>query len=488
MCIISYTKVNIFSKIKLQRNNMKKILKRIAALSCAALLTTSCTACFGTEKDVVNAYDVAVKNGFVGTEEEWLNSLRGANGKDAESISIDDAYEAAKKNGFTGSYLEFLKEYLDVRVNEDNDTETIAENMMSVVSIYCAFTTRQGSDWWNLSTELSCSAGSGVIIDLNKEAGNALIVTNYHVVYNSKSSSTTHISDSIYLYTYGALNMFSTETGTDVGGDGLKATYVGGAMDYDIAILKVEGSEFLRNSEVRAAKLGDSENVQIGEKVYAIGNPDGAGLAVTNGIVSVESEFISMSATDATDGDTRTVSYRVIRTDAAINHGNSGGGLFNAKGELIGITNAKNASDDVDNMGYALPITQVKYLCENLTDNGGVVKRAMLGINVTIVSSNAVMEDGKLKIYEEFSVASESIAKTAISYNKLNFGDIIKSVTIIPAGEKSGQTNTLHRRYQLNDLLLTVRLGDTVILTVLRDGSEQTIELVFDNEAYFTTY
>ena len=69
-----------------------------------------------------------------------------------------------------------------------------------------------------------------------------------------------------------------------------------------------------------------------------------------------------------------------MRTDAPINHGNSGGGLYNAQGELIGITNAKNVEDETDNMGYALPITQVEYLVKNMLDNGGYVSRAMLGI------------------------------------------------------------------------------------------------------------
>lgn len=486
---------------------MKKILKRVATVSCAALFAVSGASC-DNQKEIVNAYDIAVKNGFVGTEQEWLNSLKGSNGQDAESISIEETYAAAQKNGYTGSFLDFLKEYLSVDVAENNNTETIADNMMSVVSIYCSFTITTASGFWGAtSTEITSSAGSGVIIGLNKEAGNAYIVTNYHVIYNSESNSDTHISDSIYLYTYGALNMYSTKTGKDEDGDGIRATYVGGAMDYDIAILEVSGSEFIQNNDVRVAKIGNSENVKVGEKVYAIGNPDGAGIAVTSGIVSVESEYISMSSTD---GANREVSYRVMRTDAAINHGNSGGALFNAQGELIGITNAKNASDDVDNMGYALPITQVKYLCENLMDNDGVVKRAMLGVMVRIIESNAVFENGELSIHEVFIVdtdsdtseteknpsssgSSDSSGKDkdknlTAADGKLRFGDTFKSITIIHAGESTGQTTTLDRRYQLNDLLLTVRFGDTVILTVVREGVETTETIVYDNENYFTIY
>ena len=115
---------------------MKKILKSVASIACAAMLTVACTACFGEEKEIINAYDIAVKNGFVGTEEEWLESLKGANGKDAADITIQDAYEAAKANGYEGSFLDFVKEYMEVDVQEDNDTAMIAQNMMSVVSIY----------------------------------------------------------------------------------------------------------------------------------------------------------------------------------------------------------------------------------------------------------------------------------------------------------------------------------------------------------------
>ena len=463
-----------------------KGLKRIAAVVSAVLMLTSMTAC-GLEDKVINAYEIAVQNGFVGTEAEWLSSLKGANGNDAPALDIDEVYQSAVAQGYEGTFLQFLQEYLKVDVNEDNDTKTIAENIMSVVSIYCSFTQTKTVGGWlgtQNQTTLYSSAGSGVIIDLNKEAGNALIVTNYHVIYDANSDTKTHISDSIYLYTYGALNMFSTTTGKDEGGDGIKATYVGGAMDYDIAILKVEGSEFLKNNDVREAELGDSETVNVGEKVYAIGNPDGAGISVTGGVLSVESEYITMSSTDGIGS----VDYRVMRTDAAINHGNSGGALFNAEGELIGITNAKNVEDSVDNMGYALPITPVRYLWDNLLDNGGVVQRAMLGVNVKTTDSKATYEDGKLTITEEFVVDSTKIDNGAAAYNKLQFGDIFKTLTIIPAGETEGKTMTLTRRFQVSDLLLTVRKGDTVVLTVLRDGTETQVRIVYDKDSYFTQY
>ena len=247
----------------------------------------------------------------------------------------------------------------------------------------------------------------------------------------------------------------------------------------------MEGSEYIKNAEVRKATIGDSDSIQPGEKVFAIGNPDGAGIAVTNGVISVESEYIQMSSTD---GSGTLVDYRVMRTDAAINHGNSGGALFNAEGELIGITNAKNVDDEVDNMGYALPITQVKYLCDNILDNGGVLQRAMLGVMVRQTDSTAVYKDGRVSIQESFEVDSAKIESTAAAYHKLNYKDQIQSLTIIPQGETEGVKHTLSRRFQLNDLLLKVRKGDTVVLGVIRDGSEVNVTIVYDKDSYFVEY
>ncbi len=461
---------------------MKNIRKKIITLVCAGLMLFSLAAC---DSEALTPYQTAVKNGFTGTEKEWLASLKGKDGEDGEGLDIEELYETAKANGYEGTIIDFMKE-LNVQVQEDNDTTVIAQNITSVVSIYCGFAkTTGGGGFWGGSrptTEYYSTAGAGVIIDLNKEAGNALIVTNYHVIYDA-DSNTKGISDSIYLYTYGAYNRFSSEAG-DMYGDGMKATFVGGAMDYDIALLKVEGNEFLKTSVATGATIADSDSVRMGEKVFAIGNPDGAGIAVTEGTISLDSEYISMSSTD---GVNRSVEYRVMRTDTAINHGNSGGGLFNTKGELIGITNAKNTENE--GTGYALPITQVKYLCENIMDNGGlnnkgVVKRAMLGVKVSVTASKGLIDEtGNIKLVEEFAVAEAATVGNS-SYGKLEVGDVFKSVSV-----NGGESVTLTRQYQLNDLLLTVRKGDTLVFTVRNsNGEEEQVTVVFDKDAYFATY
>lgn len=479
---------------------MKKLIKRVAVACLAAVAAFGLVGC---KEKVISAYDIAVKNGFVGTEKEWLASLEGSDGKDAEKIDVQDLYEAAKADGFQGSMSDFIKEYFSLDVNENNDTEIIANNVSSVVSVCCAFieTTTSSSALGGTTKSLNASGsmGSGVIIDLDKKNGNALIVTNYHVLYNGDADAENGISECIYLYPYGARNYFTTGADVrgklidvnkdgkkdgndqgDFGGDGIRAQFVGGAMDYDVAILEVSGSEYLKESVATEAKLGDSNAVTVGEKVFAIGNANGEGISVTSGIVSVESETIQMGALD---DSTRAVSYRVIRTDAAINHGNSGGALFNAFGELIGITNAKNVEDETDNMGYALPITLVKYLCENIQDNGGVVQRAMLGVNLlTEEISVALDENGKLAVREKIVITQSGQFGTA-SYGKLKLRDIFRWISI-----NDGEQFEITRQYHISDLLLTVRKGDKVTLGMIRDGSEITVEIVYDKDAYFTTY
>ena len=459
---------------------MKFKWKKWIAGLLAAISVVSLTGCFNTES--ISAYEIAVQNGFTGTEQEWLDSLKGANGKDGQNLDIDAVYDAAVKNGYTGSFLEFLKEYFSVDVQEGNDTKQIAENLTSVVSIFVGFkktTTSEGIfGGFNSETTPFASAGSGVIVSLNKNAGNAYIVTNYHVVYDSESNTTTGISDSIWLYLYGSLNGFSVAEGKDVNGGGIKATFVGGSMDYDIAVLKVEGSSILQNSLATAAAFGDSNNVIPGEKVFVIGNPEGEGISVTSGVLSVDSEYIEMQSSD----DLRTVEYRVMRTDAAINHGNSGGGMFNAKGELIGIVNAKSTAEDVDNMGYALPITQVKHVMQNAVDNGGAVHRAMLGITVATTGSSVRLDgDGNLVIEEELTIY-EAPKLGAAAYGLLVKGDVLKEVTI------NGKTSKLTRRFHLIDLLLQVRLGDSVTLKIERGGEEKSVQIAFDKGSYFTLY
>ena len=462
---------------------MKKIFKSIVALACLGVIATGL---FGCLQPQMSAYDIAVKNGFKGTEAEWLLSLNGKNGEDGEDLDVEALYEAARKHGYEGSFLDFCKT-LNVEISENNDTVTIAQNVTSVVSIYCQYTKTSGG-WLGQSgsIEYGSQAGSGVIVELNKEAGTAYILTNYHVVYNIDSDQKGVLED-IWVYTYGSFNGFTEDKGDETG-DGMKATYVGGAMDYDIAVLKIEGSEKLKNSVATAAKMGDSNKVIVGEKTYVIGNPAGAGIAVTDGVLSVDSKYIAIGALDNRDldkdGQVDGITFRVMQTSAAINSGNSGGGMFNAKGELIGIVNAKSAGSSMDNMGYALPITLVKNVYENLLANDGKVLQAMLGIMVETTASKAIMgEDGHLSIQEEFKVATVAV-QGASSYRKFAAGDMF-----VAAKVNNGEVVTLTRRHQITDVLLSVRKGDMVTFYMCNSSGDETeVVITFDKDEYFKEY
>ncbi len=483
---------------------MKKFLKVIASILCVSTIAMSAAAC----TEVISAYDIAVKNGFVGTEQEWLASLKGKDGidgedgKDAPAITVQELYEQAKLENPDLTYVEFCQQ-IGITNFGHNDVQMLANNMMSVVEIYCGWTktTEIGGLLAKEEVDYSMSTGSGVIVNLDKEKGSALVLTNYHVLYNKDSDAKGICRNrDMRLYLHGAaINFYADSlTGfTDGGPDAMMATYVGGSMDYDVALLRIENSEYLKKSCATEAKLGNSEKVVEGEKVFAIGNPDGAGISITSGILSVKSEYIDIEAIDGRDVDgkigTDTVSYRVMRTDAAINGGNSGGALFNAKGELIGITNAKSVGTDKDDMGYALPIYDVAAVANNILANGkGCVLRGMLGVMVGIKSGVAEKnEDGTLNIVQTFAVAEE-VAENSFSYGKLQMNDVFVWGQIIPKKGTAGEKIYFDRQYQLNTFLLNVRLGDTVKIGVLREvngvASEVTVELVFNSVNNFVVY
>lgn len=469
---------------KLQKGvAMNKIAKSILSVCCAVTMSVGMASCF--QQEYISAYDIAVKNGFVGTEQEWLNSLKGADGKDGNSLTFEDLYETAKKGGYTGSLLDFCLE-VGLDVAENNDTAKIAQGVSSVVSINCAYEKDVKSGWGLMQTTKSeyygSSAGSGVVFSLDKEAGSAYIVTNYHVVYDASCNTQNQIANRIYVYAYGGRNLFDSQTGYDTTGDYMEATFVGGAMDYDIALLRVENSEALKKSVLQAANIGNSDDVKVGEKAYVIGNPEGAGIAVTSGAISVDSEYITMTSTD----NKRYVDYRVIRTDAAVNGGNSGGALYNADGELIGIVNAKSVGEDLDNMGYALPISQVKAICKNLWDNGGMVKRAMLGIMVYTEASEVTLDENGDLVTKETFVVAEKVSEGAAAYGKFVMGDVFRTIQI-----NDGEVVALTRQYKLHDALLKVRLGDKVKFGMTRrdnNAGDIEVEIIFDKEEYFTAY
>lgn len=445
---------------------MKKMLKTFLIVILVSLSAFGLSSCSNTEATPgKSAYELAVENGFVGSITEWLESLNGSNG---DSITIEDIYSSAVNNGFEGSFLEFLDEYLgDSDYNESY--RAVNKSLLSAVSIYSTFTktvTTGGGFFGKPVTkeESYISAGSGIIYSLDKENGDAYIITNHHVVYDVDSNTADKISDDIKLYLYGQ----------EYEAASISATYLGSTMLNDIAVLKVEDSPILKNSNALEATVGNSNAVIVGQKNYAIGNPSGYGISASEGIISVDSEYIEMTAPD----NVTPMNIRVIRVDTAINPGNSGGGLFNEQGELIGIVNAKSISENVDNIGYALPTSLVIPLVNNIIANCNGESQVnplvcKLGITVTKNSSNSQYDatSGIVKIIEEISIVE--VSQTGDAHNKLLAEDIIKSIVI------NGITYEIDRMHILSEAIYTCSSGDTVTLNILRGGVNVTVDVTF---------
>ena len=306
------------------------------------------------------------------------------------------------------------------------------------------------------------SEGSGVIYRIDRQTGSAFIITNYHVVYDSACNTEDGISDDIEIFLYGAEEEEYA----------IPAEYVGGSLYYDIAVLYVKEADALKNSVHNAPKVADSENVAVGTTAIAIGNPEGYGISASLGIVSVNSEYITMTAADGVSS----VMFRVMRVDTAVNSGNSGGGLYNDKGELIGIVNAKIVDSNVENIGYAIPSNVAIAVADNIVDNcfekdTKTVKRALLGVTLGSAESIAVMdeESGMIKVKETVTVAE--ISSESPASGKLKVGDVIKSVTL------NSETVEVTRKHHIIDLLLKARIGDTGDIKVNRSGDEVDVSI-----------
>lgn len=331
--------------------------------------------------------------------------------------------------------------------------------LLSAVSIVCGFE-GSNSGWGGFGSSsgssTSQSSGSGVIYKLNKNKGEAYVITNHHVVYDA----TYGISSSIKVYLYGQEGYEEC---------GMAATYVGGSLSYDIAILKITGSTVLMESIATAATFADSDNVAVLDTVIAIGNAQGSGISATVGYVNVESEYLSMLGAD----EKTEISLRVIRTDAAVNPGNSGGGLFNDKGEVIGIVNAKSASDSVDNIGYAIPSNVAKSIANNIIDycdgtSKTCVYRCLLGITISSKEPTVHYNDETGKIYKSESVTVSEVTGSAVK-GKLLTGDVLKSITI------DGNENKITLRHHVVDSMLDAREGSTVVIKFIRGGQEMSV-------------
>ena len=398
----------------------------------------------------------------------------GEDGEDAEFLSIQSIKDYCDENNL--NFEEFLAEYLTINQINNNiqidSTQSVQEAtnvaIQSAVTVWCEFPEK---DYYNnKKTSLAC--GAGVVYKM--ESQYSYIATNYHVVYYPDCETTNNIANKITIFQYGG-DETVYKNGTDANGyptysygnGAITAEYIGGSLNFDLAVLKVKTSDLLSfNEHASAVKLAN--DYCLGETAIAIGNPECEGFSVTSGIISVVSETIDMTGAD----EKTKCSFRVMRIDTAVNGGNSGGGLFNMKGELIGIVNAKSVSSDIDNIAYALPVDNVYKVLDNLIyynknfSAESCVKKLVLNIEYTSENSHAVYDatTNRTTVVDELNV--ETVTPGGVGYIiGLKVDDVITAITI------NGVKHEITRSYQLSEWLLTIRAGDKFILTVER-GNE----------------
>ena len=355
-----------------------------------------------------------------------------------------------------------VKDY-DITINTSGDRNLVAatKGVLSAVSVRCKFNITTG---FGSQTTTATSAGAGVIYKLDKTEGDAYIITNYHVVYEARSKTSNRISNNISVYLYGM----------EDDAYAIPATFVGGSMTQDLAVLRVEDSRVLAESNAMEVSFADSDEISILDTAIAIGNPEGEGISATVGCINVDSEEIQMYAAD---GVTR-IKLRLLRIDTAVNSGNSGGGLFDDSGRLIGIVNAKIAADGIDNIGYAIPSNIVKAVAENIihycdTTTKENPYRFIIGITMGKSAMYTVYDEETGRVHKREDVNVASITAGSIAENYFEVGDILKSITI------DGVKYEINRKFQITDRMYSVYENSTVVIEAVRGDVPFTVEISF---------
>lgn len=309
---------------------------------------------------------------------------------------------------------------------EMSDAEVYAANVNSVVSINVTGTS--GTNWFGQPVQ-TASAGSGFIL-----TSDGYIVTNYHVVGDAQTIQVT-------LYS----------------GDTYDAQYVGGDEDYDIAVIKIEATG------LQAVTLGNSEELNVGDHVLAIGNPLGElTFSMSGGMVSSVNRTINVDGTP----------FNMIQTDTSINPGNSGGPLLNSYGEVVGIVSAKYSStgsngETAEGLGFAIPINDVSSMIQDIMTNGYVSNRAYLG--ATIGTLNASMaQQYRYDITEGAFVYSVEDGGPADQAG-LQLGDVITAI----------DDTEITSLDDLTAARKSYTAGDTCTLTVYRQGETIILQLTW---------
>lgn len=269
---------------------------------------------------------------------------------------------------------------------------------------------------------VSSGAGSGVILTQD-----GYIVTNHHVIEDANSITVRTRS-----------------------GDEYNASLVGSDEQSDLAVLKIDATG------LTPAVLGDSTTLEVGDLAIAIGNPLGElGGSVTSGIISALDREMTI------DGQTMTL----LQTDAAVNPGNSGGGLFNANGDLIGIVNAKSSGENVEGIGFAIPISTATDIIDELIANGEVTSRPTLGVSLYNVEDE--MTASQLGVDSTGVYIVQIVDSGAADNAGLRSGDRIVSVDGSEVSSASDVRAALNKH----------KIGESISITVERNGQTQDFDV-----------
>lgn len=310
------------------------------------------------------------------------------------------------------------------------------------------------------STQQYSSEGSGSGIIVGENDDELLIATNNHVVSGATTLSVCFMGSDVV-----SAEQETAETAADDSvdvnvEDAVSAKIKGTDESNDLAVIAVAKADIPQDtlSEIKIAQLDTSDDLEVGEQVVAIGNALGYGQSVTSGWISALNRTIS---TDDMTGS------GLIQTDAAINPGNSGGALLNMKGEVIGINSAKFASNAVEGMGYAIPISKAQPILEDLMsretrDKVDSSEASYLGINPLDLSAEVTeMFDVPSGVFVSSVSAGEAADNAGIRK-----GDIITGF--------DGQTVT--GRDDLNDKMKYYAAGENVDITIARAQNGQYVE------------
>jgi serine protease Do len=270
-------------------------------------------------------------------------------------------------------------------------------------------------------TEQLSTEGSGVIA-----TSDGYIITNHHLIDGASAVKVTLPSGDIY-----------------------DAEIVGSDSVTDLALLKISATN------LDAAEFGSSSDLQVGDRVIAIGNPGGS-------VFQSSATFGYVSALNRTITTSSEYKMTCIQTDAAINPGNSGGALVNSQGQVIGINSSKIVSTSYEGLGFSIPIDTALPIINDLRENGYVKNRAMLGVSGQFIDSMTAQFYGLSTGYYVSAVNNASASEAGLTR-----GDII---TAIDGEEITSSTG-------LTSLLLTKSVGDTATLTIDRDGETMTIDI-----------